>query len=62
MVLCQYLGKYSLDSARRMLRIFGHLVWSLDLNLEMLDEPSHCVALLALVRNRCAKTLGWLSI
>lgn len=56
------LGKYSLDSVRRMLRIFGHLIWSLDLNLGLLDDQKDCVDLLDLVRNHCVQTLGWLTI
>lgn len=57
-----YLGKYTLDSVQRLLRIFGDIIWSLDLSLDMLDDPRSCVDLMALVRNHCAETLGWLSI
>lgn len=53
-------GKYSLDKVARMLRIFGHLIWSLAMDINKLDDPDSVTDLLALVRNHCSQTLGWM--
>lgn len=55
-------GKFTLVKVQRMLRHFGHLIWSLALNLEQLDGRDSCADLLALVRNHCSETLGWMVI
>lgn len=52
-------GKYTLVKVQRLLRLFGDLIWSLALDLEQLDERDSCADLLALVRNHCSATLGW---
>lgn len=53
-------GKFTLVKVQRLLRHFGHLIWSLALNLEQLDGRDSCADLLALVRNHCSQTLGWM--
>lgn len=53
-------GNYTLDKVGRMLRLFGHLVWSLALDVKKLDARDSCADLLAMVRNRCSETLGWM--
>lgn len=53
-------GKYTVYKFRRLLRLFGHLIWSLDLNLDALDKRDSCAELMELIRNQCEKTLGWI--
>lgn len=55
-------GTFSLHKVERTLRLFGDLIWTLVMDVEMLDEKDSVADLLALVRNHCSETLGWMSI